>query len=425
MSGNKLLFLLPNVKTKSIIQAELCTLLQIFRKNTDYLNNKEESGRCYMKRNKMRSIRCILTVFLLLTSTVGCSKSDNMVDGNKESAQSQSAVTTECDSSRETSIINDIGKTEQTTSSEQETTTTQQETTTTKQEIITTTCEETTTKKQEITTTKKQEETTTKKQEETTTKKTNSKADYEETLKEVTSIVNSIIKPDMTDFQKILAIHDWITFNIDYDFTYSNFYVHETLEDGTAVCQGYALTFQMMAQILGFECIFVGGEATNSAGQTGGHAWNQIKMDGVWYNVDTTWDDPATQGKDKNNHSSNRYDYFLVSDATLDKNHKALMDKNPCLYDYDKKLILKAAAESGVHKNVRYADSIDSGIAAVEAAADSGQTEITLWYYDENVTKNNMRDIISKIISKSSHSVKVKKSYYPKNNLTRYILNIS
>jgi hypothetical protein len=200
--------------------------------------------------------------------------------------------------------------------------------------------------------------------------------------------------------------------------------VAETLRDGLGVCQGYALLFEMMSEFAGLECIFVGGEATNSSGQTGGHAWNQVKVDGVWYCIDTVWDDPASIGKDRNDNSSNRYEYFLVSTETLHKNHTPLTEFKDCPKDYDKITVLQAAVNSGVHKNVRFAYDVESGVNAIEEAAKNGQKEFTRWYYDTNVTKSNMRSAIDNVIKASSHSVSIKKMYYPKGGVTRYILKI-
>ena len=50
-------------------------------------------------------------------------------------------------------------------------------------------------------------------------------------------------------------------------------------------------------------------------GNGGGHAWNKVKVDGSWYNIDLTWDDPVSSRPILS------YDYFLVSDAVMKKDH--------------------------------------------------------------------------------------------------------
>ena len=39
--------------------------------------------------------------------------------------------------------------------------------------------------------------------------------------------------------------------------------------------------------------------ATNSIGSAGLHAWNQVQLDGKWYYIDCTWDDPTGGGHER------------------------------------------------------------------------------------------------------------------------------
>ena len=60
------------------------------------------------------------------------------------------------------------------------------------------------------------------------------------------------------------------------------------------VCEAYAKTYDYFCELMGIECITVtgmGGEGSNM----GGHAWNIVKIDGEWYNVDATWEDAYEQ----------------------------------------------------------------------------------------------------------------------------------
>lgn len=52
------------------------------------------------------------------------------------------------------------------------------------------------------------------------------------------------------------------------------------------------------------------GTATNSQGETENHAWNYVQLNGIWYAVDCTWDDPIIIGNGKINESI-KYQYFL------------------------------------------------------------------------------------------------------------------
>ena len=80
---------------------------------------------------------------------------------------------------------------------------------------------------------------------------------------------------------------------------------YSALVHGKTVCAGYARAYQYLLQQLGIPCYY----CTGYAGED--HAWNIVKLDGDYYNVDVTWDDtdPAT------------YDYFNKSDAAYASTH--------------------------------------------------------------------------------------------------------
>lgn len=111
------------------------------------------------------------------------------------------------------------------------------------------------------------------------------------------------ITDDMTDFEKEMNIIQYIVANNRYD--YKSYYNHEkgktkyndpcysaygALVKGTSVCSGYADAFQKMCEACGLESRVISG-ATKLDG-SGSHAWNMVKLDGEWYLVDTTWEDP-------------------------------------------------------------------------------------------------------------------------------------
>ncbi len=295
---------------------------------------------------------------------------------------------------------------------------------------------ETTSKKPETNTTKKPEETTPKPtQQETTTPKpttssgnsqsgSSSSTNLSTAEKMAKAIVDSIITSGMSEFDKAIAIHDWLTYNLDYDFTYSHYYVEETLRDRTCVCQGYALTFKMMCEMAGLQVGYVTGTGTNSAGQTESHAWNQVRIDGQWYNVDVTWDDPASPGKDFNDHSANRYEYFLISDAHIEKNHTTNVSRQTCPSDYDTRAILKYAANSGINPTVAYAENATDFAKAVAKFYEAGKTDMILWYYDTTVTSDNMWNVLWGLLPAAPVAVSYNPSYPPENGVTKYILTL-
>ncbi len=67
------------------------------------------------------------------------------------------------------------------------------------------------------------------------------------------------------------------------------------LYEKSAVCDGYSCGFQLIMEKLGIDCRVVTGKAEGSPGSWGGHAWNMVKLDGKWYDVDTTWYSSTTE----------------------------------------------------------------------------------------------------------------------------------
>lgn len=135
--------------------------------------------------------------------------------------------------------------------------------------------------------------------------------------KVVDSIVESLIstvKPEqMTDFEKVKFVNDYIVKNTEYseDSVASSHSAYAVAYEGKGVCQGYALFAQRLMQALGLESMYVVGEV-----YTGGHAWNLVKVDGEWYHIDMTWNDPVP---DRGN--GVRYDYFLLNDTDMREDH--------------------------------------------------------------------------------------------------------
>ena len=153
-------------------------------------------------------------------------------------------------------------------------------------------------------------------------------------------ILREIIDDSMTDYEKTLAIYDWISFNVQYDYNltdfvndisiqdaynYRSFYVEGVLFDnGQAVCDGISKTFALLANIEGIECYKVIGSTTG-----GGHAWNKVKLDlnndgeTEWYCVDTTstWGDLVIRDTTQNIYTEYlAHTMFLVTDEFLVKN---------------------------------------------------------------------------------------------------------
>ena len=132
-------------------------------------------------------------------------------------------------------------------------------------------------------------------------------------LEEATKKALAVVKPEMSDLEKALVLHDYIALNTEYDYQgYLNgnlpnsvFTIEGTLVEGKAVCQGYALAYQYLLNKVGIESKYVASSAMN-------HGWNLVKIFGRWYHVDVTWDDPVWDQLGRVKHQ-----YFLLSDAGI------------------------------------------------------------------------------------------------------------
>lgn len=235
---------------------------------------------------------------------------------------------------------------------------------------------------------------------------------------QIKSICNSIITSGMSDFQKAMAIHDWLTGNISYDYSYSNYFVEETIRDRSGVCQGYALCFLEMATYVGLEATFVGGTANNGTGSGNqSHAWNQVKIDGTWYNVDVTWDDPT--GAD-----TPGYTYFLVSDASFNTDHFAEDTTKSCPTDYPRSTIYKAALSSGKYGSAFYASSLEEFNAGIESYMNSSATSVWVWYYDTSLNSSNCEAFCNTLMNSCKYYVASTSYYAPTDGITKYNFTI-
>lgn len=161
-------------------------------------------------------------------------------------------------------------------------------------------------------------------------------------IKEVCeSFIKSNIKDSMSDYEKELVIHDYIVNNCTYGISDANdgseFNSYGVLINNKAVCEGYARTAALLLKCCGIEAkLVVGHTNDNNAADTNnpdgsgsdgkiinndgkpvdGHMWNQVKIDGVWYNLDVTWDDPLSDEEIL------EHTYFNVDDTILSNNHE-------------------------------------------------------------------------------------------------------
>lgn len=153
-------------------------------------------------------------------------------------------------------------------------------------------------------------------------------------LKKAVTTAKNFIGTGLSKTEVLVAAHDYLIKRCTYDLPYSkkletyknsssftpNYNKHSAygvlcLKSG--VCSGYAYAYRLILAAYGIDCKFVESASMN-------HAWNLVKLNGKWYHVDVTWDDPdaATNWTKKGSGTLVYYTYFLLNDSEIWKqNH--------------------------------------------------------------------------------------------------------
>ena len=120
-------------------------------------------------------------------------------------------------------------------------------------------------------------------------------------------LVKKIMKQYSTELDREKAVHDYICQTCVYDdvsvqtgLRWEGQTPYGVLIEKKAVCGGYANTFMICMNMMGIECNLITG---------GDHGWNQVRIDGEWYEVDCTWNDRD---------NTYTYDFFNLTSAEMD-----------------------------------------------------------------------------------------------------------
>ena len=152
----------------------------------------------------------------------------------------------------------------------------------------------------------------------------NSKEEIDQAIAQIEQVKNQIVQNRTGNtYEDIKMVHDYLVDNISYDSSLSkqNIYnIYGALVNRECVCEGYARAFKYLLDELDISCVMVIGTGTNSQGETENHAWNYVQLNGNWYAVDSTWDDPVVIGGGTASEES-RYKYFLVGREIIDQDH--------------------------------------------------------------------------------------------------------
>ncbi len=190
-----------------------------------------------------------------------------------------------------------------------------------------------------------------------------------------------------SQLEAALLLHDWLVRECDYAYQeYLNhalpksaYNAYGALVNGRAVCNGYALAYSYLLGKVGIESYVLGSDAMN-------HAWNLLRIDGIWYHADLTSDDPVFTGKktyldfyndDYSDEGFVYHKYFLKSDEEISAlGHRGWAPQS----SMDE---LPAANQSGSFSTALFADNIPCDYSLIQGK----------WYFCKNGTLYSSNDL--------------------------------
>lgn len=200
-----------------------------------------------------------------------------------------------------------------------------------------------------------------------------------------TSVAASVVESlkNKSTYDKIKGAHDWIIENTVYDSAIVNasaedkllsdsYNIYGVFVNRKAVCEGYAKAFQYLMYKLGIPCLMVYGETSG-----GNHVWNCVSVDGQYYYIDLTMDDPVFKNKSD---SFISYSYFLITESEISLTHTFQNEYNYPLPQADSKNMNYYIKEG------RYlsAYNVDTVCSLIISDVNSGSRYSRMRFFSEN-----------------------------------------
>ena len=168
------------------------------------------------------------------------------------------------------------------------------------------------------------------------------RARYDAEINDIMSKIND----SMSDIEKAVVLHDEIIIRGNYAYRSSPY---ELLVNGYGQCIAYSKVYAYLLSLAGIDNEIVDSEPMY-------HSWNKVCIDGTYYNVDVTWDDPVISSSvledgtydfvDSLGHASHNYfmrsDYDFKYDTSLPEPH----------YDYNCIFESPSTYDNRMYKNI-------------------------------------------------------------------------
>ncbi len=175
------------------------------------------------------------------------------------------------------------------------------------------------------------------------------------------SAVNKILagcNDSMSDYEKVRYFNKKLTeinsYNSNVYYADSDAYECISALNGRTwtngpVCEGYANALKVLCDYEGIPCVLVDGEA-GFDGDTEAHMWNYVQIEGAWYAVDTTWNDPYVVGSYGAVSGAENEDYFLVGAETMVDGAKFISSHPETNYCYNSYVYFTNGPSLSQHK---------------------------------------------------------------------------
>lgn len=203
-----------------------------------------------------------------------------------------------------------------------------------------------------------------------------------EIYQRASAVIDEVITDGMDDYGKEFAIHEYIVQNVAYDIDMLGIFEkhgehaadpYGALVDGKCICSGYTTTFNMFMDMLKIPCTSI----LAAADENEAHAWNMVQIDGHWYYMDVTWDDPIPDRKGR----PEQHKYFNTSKEVMANRH---------IWDSTNDPVCDTDKDSYAAHEVVTVSSSEDIVAAMKAAAEKRSMNVYIipedtdgWWLDE------------------------------------------
>ncbi len=123
-----------------------------------------------------------------------------------------------------------------------------------------------------------------------------------EAERSVEGLADYLVSGSIGERERCRAIFRWMTDRIEYDVErlrahrIDSMAPEDVLRARRSVCSGYAELFSSLAAAMGIESVVIAGNAKGAGYEVGSripgptdHAWNAVRIDGLWRLIDCTW----------------------------------------------------------------------------------------------------------------------------------------